>query len=387
MATGELIATAFEFYLELVDQAGEVIEQQRISRSEFDRAIESTLFDEFSEHPTEHYQLQPVASRIEPIFAKPAQGSPQTRGFRVTALQSDRDEIQADFDNEYFRTAAVRMRLAGKRTQQATVGEAEPNISNAENTNQQNGDEASHDADNADDLLLRYRVTAFLEETESTASAGAFRIKLQPSADQLPVPLRESCPIDARESWDSPPGVQQRACSLDVQIDRRVLEDAVAEASNLADREVGGFLLGTLNRDRHGGKLFLDVSSMVSAADTVTASATAVTFTPESFAHVRNIIRLRGGRESIVGWYHSHPFRVCPRCPLPMPSECVSKILFYSVDDLHLMETTFHQPYMVGLLTAVEPRLETALSHLPVKLFGWRAGRIEARGFDVYSSD
>ena len=48
------------------------------------------------------------------------------------------------------------------------------------------------------------------------------------------------------------------------------------------------------------------------------------------------------------------------------------------------METTFEQPYMVGLLAAVEPRIEEAIGHLPVKLYGWCNGEIKERGFEVF---
>ena len=41
-------------------------------------------------------------------------------------------------------------------------------------------------------------------------------------------------------------------------------------------------------------------------------------------------------------------------CPLPTPPECVAKVLVYSSADIHLMETTFEQPFMVGLLAAVD---------------------------------
>jgi hypothetical protein len=47
------------------------------------------------------------------------------------------------------------------------------------------------------------------------------------------------------------------------------------------------------------------------------------------------------------------------------------------------MESTFDQPYMVGLLVGVEPRLEAALGHLPVRLYGFHNGRVVERGFHV----
>jgi len=66
-----------------------------------------------------------------------------------------------------------------------------------------------------------------------------------------------------------------------------------------------------------------------------------------------------------------------------VPAECVGKVMFYSNEDEFLMETSFARPFMVGLLAAVEPRLETVLGHPPVKLYGWKKGIIESRGFEV----
>jgi hypothetical protein len=112
-----------------------------------------------------------------------------------------------------------------------------------------------------------------------------------------------------------------------------------------------------------------------------------VTFTPECFARAREVLRLRAepGQppEILVGWFHSHPFRFCAECPLPTPAECIQKVLFFSSDDVQLMESTFNQPFMVGLLAAVEPKLEVALHHPPVRLFGWHHGEVLARGFHV----
>jgi hypothetical protein len=113
-----------------------------------------------------------------------------------------------------------------------------------------------------------------------------------------------------------------------------------------------------------------------------TATEVSVTFTHQTWARVREVVELRGEGELIVGWVHSHPFRLCADCPSPVPAECRDKVLFYSGDDEFLMDTAFARPFMVGLLTAVEPRLEVA-GRPPVKLFGWRDGVIVARGFEV----
>lgn len=179
------------------------------------------------------------------------------------------------------------------------------------------------------------------------------------------------------EAWDAPAPED-----LPVLIPRHVLDEAVADARQAPDREVGGVLLGHLCRDADDGALYLEVTCAVPCEGT-RATEVSVTFTHETWARVREVTQLRGEGELIVGWVHSHPFRLCGECPLPLPAECLNKVLFYSGDDEFLMETAFARPFMVGLLTAVEPRLEAALGHLPVKLFGWRDGVIVPRGFEV----
>jgi proteasome lid subunit RPN8/RPN11 len=178
------------------------------------------------------------------------------------------------------------------------------------------------------------------------------------------------------EAWDAP-----TAEDFPVRIPRHVLEESVAEARRSPGREVGGVLLGHLRRDE-AGELFLEVACMVPAEQT-RATTVSVTFTHETWARVREVATWRGEGELIVGWVHSHPFRLCAECPEPVPPECQTKVLFYSTDDEFLMELTFPRPFMVGLLSAVEPKLEKALGHLPVKLFGWKDGLIVPRGFEV----
>jgi hypothetical protein len=144
-------------------------------------------------------------------------------------------------------------------------------------------------------------------------------------------------------------------------------------------------LLGHLRRDERDNELFLEVTCFVPAEQTEQTEAS-VTFTHATWSRVREVVEWRGAGEIFVGWVHSHPFRFCAECPLPVPEECIAKVLFYSTDDEFLMESSFPRPFMVGLLTAVEPRLETALGHLPVRLYGWRHGLIEQRGFEVIDS-
>ena len=58
-------------------------------------------------------------------------------------------------------------------------------------------------------------------------------------------------------------------------------------------------------------------------------------------------------------------------------------MLFYSSDDEFVMETSFARPFMVGLLAAVDAKIESTLKRSPVRLYGWDGGQIRQRGFEV----
>jgi proteasome lid subunit RPN8/RPN11 len=332
-----------------VDQRDELLRDQRLNPSDFQRAARATQFDAFRRGRVDHFAADADAARIEPVFADGDSATPRTRGFCVVTPLPNGGEHVRDFGMGYFGSLANRVRAEFVRTE----------VMRKE-----------------DELF--YRLTAYLDDEPEVMPKRKFPLSLEPVSTNVAVHggcRRDFGPPDV---WDQPD-----YADIPVLIERGVLEEAVAEAEADAAREIGGFLLGRLLRDEKNHEIFVTVTGLASGCGTTEASETSVTFTPRTFARVRQIIGLRGADESIVGWYHSHPFRFCAECPLPTPPECVAKVLFYSQDDIHLMETTFDQPFMVGLLAAVEPRLETVLGHLPVKLYGWRDGEIKARGFDV----
>ncbi len=203
-------------------------------------------------------------------------------------------------------------------------------------------------------------------------------ISLEAARQNTSIVTRSRRDFGPAEAWDMP-----NDSDLPVLLEWNVLEEAVEEARADPDREIAGFLLGHVVQDQESNEVFVVVTGLASASGSTEACGTSVTYTPASFALVRDMIKLRAAGESVIGWYHSHPFKLCAECPLPTPPECIAKVLFYSQDDIHLMETTFEQPYMFGLLAAVEPRIEEAIGHLPVKLYGWRDGEIRERGFEV----
>lgn len=353
MSSAESTTTGFSFQLEFVNEENQVIRARQLSQADFGHAIRQTSFDAFRNGLVDTYQVLPAETRIEPIFPDAGASSPKAKGFCVTIPTADGCRNRCEFDISFFRPVANRLRAELVRTNVMTEQQE-----------------------------LYFRLNAFMDDLAPVRPANRLALSLGPPTANISVAdgsRRDFAPV---ETWGG-----QVETDLPVLIDQLVLDEAVAEARDTPEREVAGFLLGQLIREQDSKQLFVAVTGLASAGSTTQATAASVTYTPASFAEVRNMITLRARGESVVGWYHSHPFKLCAECPLPTPPECIAKVLFYSQDDMHLMETTFEQPFMVGLLVAVEERIEQTVGHLPVKLYGWREGEIKERGFDVVRAE
>lgn len=352
MTTATSIQTEFGYHLEYLDEDGQVLRSCRLKAADFAPAVRHARFDATRLGLVDAFQLLGGEAKVEPLFSDIASSSPRARGFRITIELPDRGNHSCYFDTSYFGSSATRVRAELLRTKEIAA-----------------------------DAALYYRFNAFLDQEEPAQPANRLAISLEPVTDHVildPGCLRDFGPT---ESWDEP-----QSGDLPVLVDRDILEEIVAEARADSAREIAGFLLGRLQRDTQSNTAFLVVSGMASACGTTEASEVSVTYTPASFLQAREIATLRGLQERICGWYHSHPFQLCTDCPTPAKPSCIDRILVYSIDDIHLMETTFDQPFMIGLLTAVEPRIEEALGRLPVKLYGWHSGQIQSRGFEVADS-
>jgi proteasome lid subunit RPN8/RPN11 len=337
----------YQYRLEFFRVRGERVHEQPLARADFDQAIEATFFDGLRRGLFTDYTPPFTLARIEPAFAEGKEGSPNAPGFRVVLPVPDGGEHRCEFSAEFFGRRALRIGADLVRAKRL------PNNS-----------------------TLLYQLSAYLESEAGRAAPG-LRFTLEPESVAVPIRPGKLADYGPREAWDSP-----QAEEMPVLIPRRVIDEAVEEAARAPGREVGGALLGHLRRNADTGEIFLEVTCQVPAEET-TATELSVTFTAATWARVREVIEVRGEGEIFVGWIHSHPFGLCEECPLKPPPECVAKVLFFSEDDEFLMELSFPRPFMVGLLSAREPRLKAALGHAPVRLFGWRDGDIVPRGFEV----
>lgn len=335
------------YRLEFWQQSEQRLREVPLEMTDFAPAIETAFFDALRQGRFTEYELPQAGVRIEPRFAREAD-SPRVAAFSVVLPTPDGGEHAVEFHSRFFndRAEAIVAELV-------TGGQAEAGS------------------------LLFYQLAAYLDDGERSAPARP-GISLEAAEPVIPIRAGSRRSLGETASWDD-----LRADDFPVLIPRRVLEEALDEARSTPEQEVGGILLGHLRRDTETGELFLEVTAHV-LAEASEATGTSVTFTPETFARARAVITLRGEGEIFVGWAHSHPFRFCAECPVSPPPECVAKVLFFSPEDHFLMRLAFPRPFMVGLQTTVEPRLEQALGHLPVRLYGWRAGKVEARGFEVF---
>ena len=342
--------TAYSFDLEYLTDGGarhcgrEALQQPH----HFARAVYATALEGVAKGVFPAYQPVLERSQIDPVFSSESNALARSVGFRCSVWDEQSKRHTKTFDIHYFSAQASRRRAVLRS--EGRLG--------------------------AEDQLL-FQLSAYLEDQAPLPKAQS---QIEMGSDTVCLELEESRREDfgASESWDAPNG-----SDLPVLIARSVLEDAVEEARAAPEREIAGLLLGHVYHDPGRSEVFVLVSGLASAEGTTEASATSVTLTGESFQQAREMIALRGRAESVVGWMHSHPMRFCEACPLPTPPECIQKILFFSSDDTQLHETTFPQPFHVGLLAAVEPRLDTVLGHLPVRLFGWQDGVLDKRGFGV----
>jgi proteasome lid subunit RPN8/RPN11 len=337
----------YRFRLEFFNESGASVHELGLTSADFTRAVEAAFFDGLRRGVFADYDPPLGRARVEPHFEEVEGGSPRATGFDVILPTPANGDHRLTFGSGFFGSRATRVRCDLVRAKRLP-----------------------------EKSKLLYQLSAYLDGGEEKPRRR-FKITLDDASVQVPIRPGSRQDFGTAEAWDEP-----SADEFPVLIPRHVLEEAVDEARRAPEREVGGVLLGHLRRDPEGGEIFLQVTCQVPAEQTE-ATTTSVTFTDRTWARVREVVELRGEGEIFAGWVHSHPFRFCKECPLPAPPECVAKVLFYSSDDEFLMELTFAQPFMVGLLTAVEPKLEQSLGHLPVKLYGWRHGEIQARGFHV----
>jgi hypothetical protein len=215
----------------------------------------------------------------------------------------------------------------------------------------------------------RYRVCAYPAEPQPSASP-LLDFGVEALAEPIALGDRSLSELLARSE---PVG---EADPLDAPV--FVATEVVAEICELAQKagelETGGVLVGRLHRDPLRPEVFAEVVAQIPARH-AEARGTSFAFTPETWAAADAALALRGGRELMLGWWHSHP-EFCRNCPEERRRSCSFARPFFSAEDVHLHRTCFPRGWQLALLVSDLP----ATGPTPA-LFGWRMGKVVERGF------
>jgi hypothetical protein len=220
-----------------------------------------------------------------------------------------------------------------------------------------------------------YLVTAFPSPPIAPGSIQT-RARFQVEEVSTPLPLKSSLVEDF--SARSTAVGDQNEEDIPVFIPQPVLAEVDQLTREAAGVETASILIGHLHRDRTSGELFLEVTAQIPARNSQ-ATATKVTFGPETWNAVQSALALRSGNEQWVGWFHSHPAASwCnPKCPPEDRAQCPLQRSFFSADDCDVHRTVFSKAFHIALLVT---NTDAGLQHA---LFSWRNGVIAQRGFHV----
>ena len=283
---------------------------------------------------------------FEPLYDSKL-GEPFLRAFRIKVQSKDGKSCFKEFGNTYFQSMAHSISAA--YVEKGLLQERE---------------------------VFHYAVVAYPQKPEDGTSSG-ISFEIEEVSQSLPIlesSLREFGRVrilsGAVDDEDMP-----------VFIPQDVLNEATELTRQAEEKETGGILLGNLYRDQEVGELFAVVTAQIPAKHTQSESAK-LTFTAETWTAAQTALDLRQSNELMLGWWHSHPQKEwCKECPPDKRKNCVLLKGFFSGDDRHLHRAVFPRAYSLALV--VTHTLE-GLSH---KLFGWKAGGIESRGFYIAQAE
>jgi hypothetical protein len=295
-----------------------------------------------------------ILPHVMPIWNS-RRGEPYVRGFRLDLGAGD----ASDFDITYFQDLA----------------------SAASSTLLERGELAAGDS-------YLYRAVAYPSPpSPADADLAAERPRAAFTAEVVIPPLdfrdgrlaaftEESAPLGKHDT-----GAGAAAADISVFVPGALLDEVSDLTRRAGDRETGGILIGNLHRDPAAGDLFLEVTAQIPARH-AEAELGRLSFLPADWTEVQAALDLRRQGEIMLGWWHCHLARlICKDCSIESQRRCRFATGTFSEHDRHLHRTVFPRAYSVAL---VVNDAATGLSH---SMFGWRQGRVAARGFRVTNGD
>src|SRR3990172_3998399 len=142
---------AYRYFLEYRDEHGRLLGDEPVMSSELDRAIYTTFFEGLRHRAFRDYDPVLEAARIEPRFVETDGRGEETdlrsAGFSVAVPTPDGNEYRLDFPVTYLEARANRHKLQLVRSEKLPS-----------------------------DAVLRYRLTAFLDDLETARQPQAIQL-------------------------------------------------------------------------------------------------------------------------------------------------------------------------------------------------------------------
>jgi proteasome lid subunit RPN8/RPN11 len=234
------------------------------------------------------------------------------------------------------------------------------------------------------DQKLNFRLAFINHLKEKNVEEGEKTSKLKVSSINSPLPilkhsLKQFNHSKESKNMDQDPG-------LLVFLPEHIVQEMIDDSMKNHVKEVAGFLLGHLYQDPDSDRLFVVCNAQLLAngvdldlEKTQSSSLTHFQFSPETFLKAEAMLRLRNKKEILIGWWHSHPWIFsCEKCKKEDSCDCSS--LFFSNDDVAVMEAAFSLPYQIAIViggTSENPQKAVA------QMYGWKDGLIISRDFET----
>jgi hypothetical protein len=217
---------------------------------------------------------------------------------------------------------------------------------------------------------VRFAVAAYPADARPGAGNGpSFDVAVRDSALRL-----NARPLDAFISGPVVNGPSDPS-DFPVVLPRHVLDEVSSLTVDAGACETGGILIGHLNRDDARREIGLEITAQIAAKHTV-GDVGKLTFTSDTWTHVRAAVALRNAGELIAGYWHSHPASAwCRNCPIERQRVCRLATGFLSADDKLLHRTMFPAAFTQALV------ITHSVAGVDTRLFGWRGGVLQPRAF------
>ena len=343
--TAARVRDDYRYVLELFRTSGESLGQVALT-PDWEPAVECARYAGLRSFGA--WAIQSGAEQsVEPVWDEKL-GEPYVGAFRVHLAASGAYEWFEDFPaTRYFGESA--RKAAAQMVESGTLSEGD---------------------------RVAYRLAAFARPGHETAPPS-FHF----DAADRPPPLALRQTSIAGFLASSAPCAGRDDRDAEVLVPQWAVDEATALTREAAARETGGILIGHLHRDPVTLEIFVEVTAQIPARHTQ-GDSVKLTFTSDTWTDVRNTIGLRRHDEIMVGWWHSHPaIEWCKACSPESQRVCHLAAGFLSAEDKALHRAMFPRAFSVALV------MTHALTGVSARLFGWRLGLLEPRGFRLLGSD